>query len=148
MAIPKPTIEQRVDKVLAAKVSVDTNHVGCWTFQGYTKRGYGYIMHERKNWLAHRLVYTALVGAIPEGLTLEHTCMNRACVNPKHLVPMTLTDNQRQSPNSNISKTHCKRGHKFTPDNTVKVPGGRGCRTCRSDTQRQWRQSLKAGLDK
>ena len=136
MAIPKPTFEQRYAKILATKVDYLEN--GCWEFTGYTKRGYGYIMHDGKNYLAHRFSYLATHGAIPK-LTLDHTCNNRACINPDHLEPTTLLENQKRSPNSNVSKTHCKRGHEFTPENTVKVPGGRGCRTCRRQQQRKWR---------
>ena len=28
--------------------------------------------------------------------------------------------------------THCKRGHEYTPDNTVRTSKGRSCRICRN----------------
>lgn len=133
MAIPKPTIEQRA---IAFWNKVELRGE-CLVFTGYTKRGYGYFMHDRKNWLAHRFAYFVITGELPK-LELDHLCRVRACVNPEHLEPVTALENKLRSPLSNINKTHCKRGHEFTPDNTVKVPGGRGCRTCRTATWRRW----------
>jgi hypothetical protein len=33
--------------------------------------------------------------------------------------------------NQNAGKTHCKRGHEFTPENTRLITGGRECRICK-----------------
>lgn len=35
-----------------------------------------------------------------------------------------------------VSKTHCKRGHAFTPENTIRERNGSRCRTCKNDRQR------------
>ena len=51
--------------------------------------GYGQVRVAGKAWLAHRRVYTLLVGEIPEGLSLDHTCRVHRCVNPEHLEPVT-----------------------------------------------------------
>jgi hypothetical protein len=72
--------------------------------------GYGHLSRGGKsagNVLAHRVVYEALVGPIPEGLTLDHLCRVRACVNPDHLEPVTLAENFSRG----NRKTHCKNGH-------------------------------------
>lgn len=111
---------------------------GCWLFTGSMIRGYGQFHIQGKGWQAHRLAYTLVNGYIPEGLELDHLCRVRNCVNPAHLEPVEPLENKRRSPLSNISKTHCKRGHEFTPNNTVPVPGGRGCRTCRTNTRKEW----------
>jgi hypothetical protein len=42
---------------------------------------------------AHVYAYTTLVGSIPDGLTLDHLCRNRPCVNPAHLEPCTQEEN-------------------------------------------------------
>ncbi|MFF1962931.1 HNH endonuclease [Streptomyces sp. NPDC058232] len=38
---------------------------------------------------AHRVTCQALVGLIPDGLQLDHLYRNQACVNVKHLEPVT-----------------------------------------------------------
>ncbi|MGH9151353.1 MAG: HNH endonuclease [Acidimicrobiales bacterium] len=32
----------------------------------------------------------------PEGLTLDHLCRDRRCVNPAHLEPVTVAENLRR----------------------------------------------------
>ncbi len=60
-------------------------------------------------------------------------CWERSCVNPDHLEPVSLVENVRRgnAPSAiNARRTHCKRGHEFTSENTSVSPGGR--RTCRA----------------
>lgn len=86
---------------------------------------------------AHRVAYELLIAPIPEGLELDHLCRNRPCVNPWHLDPVTRLVNHRRSlpgrrGEPQRSKTHCKHGHQFTPENTYFTAGsGRQCRLCR-----------------
>lgn len=49
----------------------------------------------KKQW-AHRVAYALCVGDIPEGLTVDHTCRNPSCVNPKHLCLKTNAENAAQ----------------------------------------------------
>jgi hypothetical protein len=39
----------------------------------------------------------------------------------------------------NAEKTHCIRGHEFTPENTYIQQGWRQCKTCRLIRQREWK---------
>lgn len=103
---------------------------GCWEWQGCTNAsGYGTIRRNQKTQLAHRYFYINLKGVIPEGLQLDHLCRVRNCVNPEHLEPVTKAENQRRG---YILKTHCKQGHEYTPENTIKRSdnNGRRCKTC------------------
>ena len=69
---------------------------GCWEWTAYRNAlGYGVIRYAKKTWLAHRLSYTARVGAIPTGILVCHRCDNPACIRPDHLVLGTDLDNNR-----------------------------------------------------
>ena len=107
----------------------------CWPWQGsQTNGGYGHFSVLDKEVMAHRWAYEEEVGPIPDGLTLDHLCRTRLCVNFRHLEPVTGKVNilRGNSPAAqNARKTHCKRGHGFTPANTYVWRGGeRKCREC------------------
>lgn len=114
---------------------------GCWYWTGQVnKGGYGRVRDDAANGSrtvqAHRYVYEHLVGEIAEGLTLDHLCRRRRCVNPEHLDPCTIGENvhrsERTAASTNAAKTHCAHGHEFTADNTrLDADGHRVCRTCR-----------------
>lgn len=64
---------------------------GCWEWAGRAGRcGYGQIMREGKRVVAHRFFYELFVAPLPAEAELHHTCKNRRCVNPDHLVPLSL----------------------------------------------------------
>lgn len=110
---------------------------GCWVWTGAKSWGYGcYSAKGVKTRRAHRVAYLALVGAIPDGLVLDHLCRVKACVNPAHLEPVTQRENVLRGDGAK-PQTHCKYGHPLTPGNTYVrySPGSqtekrRDCRTC------------------
>jgi hypothetical protein len=93
-------------------------------------------------------MYEALVGPIPDGLFLDHTCRNRNCVNPQHLDPVTNKENILRgegSPAKNARKTHCKNGHPLKGENLVRgSKGERVCRTCKNAYLKKWREKSVA----
>jgi len=120
---------------------------GCWVWSGcLQKDGYGSCNRRMGQSLAHRAFYVFFCGAIPEGKEIDHTCRNRACVNPDHMEPVTHQENVARSVHvpdrhRNGKKTHCKRGHAFDAVNTVLEKEGdrqrRKCRTCRNVGQNE-----------
>lgn len=69
---------------------------GCWRFRGRLNRdGYGVLRYRRRPFLAHRLVWVALVGPLG-GATLDHRCRVRSCVRPAHLEPVSRSENSRR----------------------------------------------------
>ncbi len=85
----------------------------------------------------HVLVSDAFLGPRPDGLDVRHLDGNRRNNHPENLVYGTRQDNmldkQFHGTDHHASMTHCKRGHKFTPENTYTIPttGSRQCLACR-----------------
>lgn len=66
----------------------------CWEWgKPAWSTGYGYITVGRRLVGAHKFVFEALVGTVPEDMELDHTCRNRNCVNPEHLETVTHRQN-------------------------------------------------------
>lgn len=102
--------------------AVDVTPTGCWEWRlTRTRLGYGRVRWTGVDeYHAHRLAYEVFVGPIPEGLTLDHLCRNRACVNPGHLEPVSQRENvlRGAAPASrNAVKTSCDHGHELVGGN-------------------------------
>jgi hypothetical protein len=88
-------------------VPVQLDHpTPCWIWRLARNRdGYGVAWSRHgKMTLAHRVEYEKHIGPVPEGLTLDHLCRERGCVNPEHVEPVTQAENNRRG-----------RGTKLTP---------------------------------
>lgn len=82
--------------------------------------------------LAHRLVYRALIGPIPEGREVSHLCDNPPCVEVAHLTIEPHRDNMHRAAHiiAQMATTHCPRGHAYSGDNLYVYRGHRYCRAC------------------
>lgn len=120
---------------------------GCWLFQGRVNqngyssiginRGRGKPYHTR---LVHRVAYETFVGPIPAGMTIDHLCRNKLCVNPEHLEAVTQRENSFRAPNYIGNRTHCPSGHEYSPDNTHvnQKTNRRTCRACHRKHQLEY----------
>lgn len=67
----------------------------CWLSESnLTHDGYARVWVDGEYNYAHRYSFTLLVGPIPEGMQLDHTCFVHNCVRPEHL--RIVTDKQNQ----------------------------------------------------
>jgi hypothetical protein len=137
-SIAQPLSRGPHDERFWAKVDQSGGPHACWPWLAGISypSGYGNIWWNGFTRSAHRIAYELAVGEIPSGLTLDHLCRVRHCVNPAHLeaVPFAVNNARGTSPSAaNMAKTHCKHGHEFTPENTYrppKKPTSRHCRRC------------------
>jgi hypothetical protein len=126
----------------------------CWSWTaGLSAAGYGRFLRDGGNRLAHRISYELTKGRIPDGLTLDHLCSNRACVNPAHLEPVTLSENGRRAAFGRVPaepRTSCARGHPFDERNTgwERKHGKpyRFCRACKYRVNSEYKRRRRAAL--
>jgi len=109
---------------------------GCWIWKGRVdKDGYGRV---GGTVAAHRMVWEIERGPIPEGMTLDHLCSTRPCVNPTHLEPVTYHVNRRRVDERRRAREPvCQRcGGEWT----INRRGVRHCQPCTAEKRRQLRE--------
>ena len=120
----------------------------CWLWTGSKVGGYGVYSTGATRGLeeqAHRFAWQALVGEIPEAMELDHICGIRNCVNPGHLQLVEQGFNRKQGLKvaraNQKARTHCKRGHEYTDENTyIEREGWRRCKSCQALSQKEYHE--------
>lgn len=133
---------------------------GCWLWTGkLDKDGYGLISVTRPNgkqgsYHVHRIAFEEFVGEVKNYILHIIECPNRHCFVLNHLYNGTAQDNANDvtilNRNFNKNRTHCKRGHEFTKENTIiNSDNRRLCRICRLNSKRKayYKNSIQYKLD-
>ena len=126
---------------------------GCWNWVSHiSKFGYGTFWMDGSTRSAHRTSYRLFRGEIPDGLTIDHLCRNRRCVNPGHLEPVSMRENVvvRSTHSGMIIHREgvCKHDHELVPENTRvyqwKNRVFRVCKECNRRRSREWQRAMRA----
>lgn len=141
--IPEFQDHERFLKFLRVDQSTDCwNWIGDKSIEGYGRFYFKKIEGKNDTYLAHRISWSIFKGDFSPNLVIDHTCQNKACVNPDHLREVSCRTNVIENSNSHASKlrliTKCKNGHEYTPENTLTHPSRiskegvlwRSCVTC------------------
>lgn len=118
---------------------------GCWV-STYSVASHGYAQigwqnkGDRRVVLAHRASWTHVNGQVPIGMTLDHLCKNRRCVNPAHLRLLSNYENARRNDGADWAFGTCRNGHSASA--LIEVPRiaksgrrymGLKCSICRAE---------------
>jgi hypothetical protein len=125
---------------------VVTPRVDCQIWVRATRNGYGRISVGGRLYQAHRVVWELVNGPIPAGMTIDHLCRVRSCVNPEHMELVSSAENTRRAAPFRPSFTRtpdrpdsCANGHPYTADNTLADHRGRRvCVTCLRERRKRY----------
>ena len=83
MGVPKP-----IEYIVVGKCHICTSHA-------LDSSGYPQIKRNGKSYIMSRYIYELNFGPIPKGLCVRHKCDTPKCINKKHFILGTHTDNMR-----------------------------------------------------
>ena len=142
-SVPVP---ERVALRAFERVEVDED--GCW-ISTYSVGSHGYAQvgwqdsGKRYTVLAHRAAWVHVNGQMPMGMTLDHTCKTKPCVNPSHLRMLPNYENARRTSGRDWPMGQCVNGHDPTHlKESTRKANAKGfaliCGACERDNQRRW----------
>ena len=92
-SLRKPDVER-----FWSHVDKSGNDQSCWLWTGpKNSKGYGRFFAGGRYFYSHRLSWSLADREVPINLILCHTCDNRGCVNPLHLIVADVPTNNRDA---------------------------------------------------
>lgn len=82
---------------------------------------------------AHRIAYVKAKGEIADGLTIDHLCKIRNCINPDHLEAVTLSENVKRGFHNGGRLKTC-------PHEYPRLNAKNRCQDCQNKYNRLYRQ--------
>lgn len=147
-------VPERVAERAATRVDVDGN--GCWISR-YSVASHGYSQigwqdrGSRHVVLGHRASWVHANGQVPLGMTIDHTCKQRRCVNPAHLRLLPNYENARRIDGKDWPIGMCANGHSaasLRPTKRRSKDGsprwGRTCYECAGIYRQRYRDRKRA----
>lgn len=137
------------DRVAArAAVRFEGDESGCW-ISTYSTASHGYAQigwqdgGYRQVVTAHRAAWVYHHGQqIPEGMTIDHTCKAKRCVNPSHLRMLSNFENARRTAGRDWKLGECVHGH---GNEFLRQFGKRWrCEKCNAEAQARYRAKKRA----
>ena len=114
-----------VKVLIPAKTAGMDNPIGCWNWTGFKSRdGYGIVHTGNKLLKAHRVAYceanhTTL--AEIKNVVIRHSCDNRQCLNPAHLLPGSSADNTQDRHKRNRDAKGSTNGNSKLTESQVQI---------------------------
>lgn len=144
-ANPKPARKPKRPIIIPPRVAerAATHYVedahGCH-ISTYSVASHGYAQigwqeaedHRTVMTLCHRAAWVYFHGTqIPDGMTIDHLCHNRQCVNPDHLRLLSNFENARRTSGRDWPIGQCANGH---PNKYLRLYAGKwACSICRPE---------------
>ena len=100
------------------------NEKGCHLCVSHKPNKYnGYLMvcRNKKSMRMNRYIYEQNFGKIPEGMVIRHTCDVRNCINPKHLILGTQSENMKDRNERNRQAKGEINRHKLTKMQVLEI---------------------------
>jgi len=131
--------------------NADKQPGGCWISRysvmntGYAQVGWFTSESDRGTVLAHRAAWVAANGQVPVGMTIDHLCKERRCVNPDHLRLLSNVENARRNQGGDFPLGACRNGHPYSEQVEItrrkksgELRKGFTCGICLRESKTRW----------
>lgn len=140
---PERVVRRVLEKVV---IRPDGCHVSTYSVANHGYAQVGWVENgKRIVTLCHLVIWRAVHGLARPGMTVDHRCRNRKCVNLEHLRLLTNLENARRTDGRDWPLGQCINGHEdvlyWRPKTGRRTKGY--CHACRMDAQRAKRRAAR-----